>query len=100
MRSLILALDASAQTFERPDIHARFQHSPDEQARQPDTKIQPIMREKRLHVPRPFLGNSRVEQHTDKPQANIPGASILRDLSWLGQDSFAKAWCVFVNPLL
>src|SRR5262249_9525913 len=49
VRSFILALDASTETFECPDIHARFHRSPDEKARQPDTKVQQIMSEKRLH---------------------------------------------------
>ncbi|GHO69697.1 hypothetical protein KSC_085890 [Ktedonobacter sp. SOSP1-52] len=55
MRSFILALGASTETFERSDIHARFHHSPDEKARYQDTEIERILSEKRLHVPHPLL---------------------------------------------
>ena len=50
MRSFILEPGASTEAFERPDIHARFHHSPDEKAGQQDTQKQKIMSEKRLHV--------------------------------------------------
>ena len=53
MRSFILAPGASTEAFERPDIHARFHHSPDEKAGQQDTQKQKIMSEKRLHVSLP-----------------------------------------------
>ena len=37
-RSFILAPGTSTEAFERPDIHARFHHSPDEKADQQDTQ--------------------------------------------------------------
>ena len=58
MRSLILAGGSCTETFDGPNIQVRFQHSPDEQADQQGTEIEPIVSEKRLHVPSPLLGNS------------------------------------------
>src|SRR5437588_9395882 len=54
MRSFILAPGASTEAFERPDIHARFHHSPDEKADQQDTQQYRLVSEKRLHALRPF----------------------------------------------
>ena len=61
MRSFILKLRTSTETLERPDIHARFHHSPDEKARHQDTKIEWILSEKRLHVAHPLLWNSWIQ---------------------------------------
>ena len=57
MRSFILTLGTSTETFERPDIHARFHHFPDEKTSHQDTQQQTIMNEKRLHIPHPFPWN-------------------------------------------
>ena len=54
VRSFILPLSASTETFERLDINDCFHHSPDEKARHQDTEIERILSEKRLHVLHPL----------------------------------------------
>src|SRR5947209_4151535 len=49
VRSFILVPGASTQAFERPDIHTRFHHSPDEEAGHQDTQQHRLVSEKRLH---------------------------------------------------
>jgi hypothetical protein len=55
VRSFILPLRISTETFERPDIDDCFHHSPDENARHQDSETERILSEKRLHVLHPLL---------------------------------------------
>ena len=55
MRSFILKRSSSTQAPERPDIHDRFHHSPDEKACHQDAEIERIVSEKLLHVPHPLF---------------------------------------------